>query len=159
MLVSVKSTPGVSRWRRVSAEHWQEYAIEACGLGFFMISACSFGTLLGHPDSPLVRWIANPTLRRVLMGVAMGTTAMSLIYSRFGKRSGAHLNPATTITFLRLGKIDSTDALFYMVSHFLGAVAGVGLAGILLREWIAHPSVDYVVTLPGRFGNWWAFAA
>jgi aquaporin Z len=35
--------------------HWPEYLMEAAGLGLFMISACVFGTLLGHPGSPVCR--------------------------------------------------------------------------------------------------------
>jgi aquaporin Z len=124
-----------------------------------MISACSFGTLLGHPDSAVVRFVRDPTRLRVLMGLAMGLTAVAIIYSSFGKRSGAHINPAATLTFLRLGKIEPMDALFYIAAQFAGAIAGVGLAGIVLGSWLSHPSVDYVVTLPGRYGYWWAFVA
>ena len=79
--------------------HWPEYLAEAAGLGFFMVSACAFGTLLGHPDSPVVRVLPDPVARRVLMGLAMGVTAVGLIYSPWGQRSGAHFNPATTLTF------------------------------------------------------------
>ena len=35
-----------------------------------------------------------------LMGLAMGLTAMALIYSPWGRRSGAHLNPAGTVPTL-----------------------------------------------------------
>ena len=116
MLVSAK-TPAVSLWRQIFVKHWPEYAIEGSGLGLFMISACSFGTLFGHPDSPVVRFVQDPVLLRVLMGLAMGTTAVVLIYSSFGKRSGAHMNPATTLTFLRLGKIEPYGrALLYCCS-------------------------------------------
>jgi aquaporin Z len=160
MLVSAK-TPAVSLslWSQTFVKHWPEYAIEGSGLVLFMISACSFGTLFGHPDSPVVRFVQDPVLLRVLMGLAMGTTAVVLIYSSFGKRSGAHMNPATTLTFLRLGKIDPTDALFYIAAQFAGAIAGVGIASIALGAWLSHPSVNYVVTLPGRYGYWWAFVA
>ena len=41
-----------------------------------------------------------------------------------GKRSGAHFNPAITLTYLRLGKIDRPDAGFYVLFQFIGAVAG-----------------------------------
>ena len=51
------------------------------------------------------RAIADADLRRVLIGIAMGLTAIALIYSPWGKRSGAHMNPAVTLTFLRLGKM------------------------------------------------------
>ena len=70
--------------KRVS--HWPEYAIEAGLLGLFMISACGFTVLLEHPQSPPHLAIPDPTLRRVLMGLAMGSTAIGLIYSPWGKR-------------------------------------------------------------------------
>jgi aquaporin Z len=157
MLVSAKTASPA--WRQTFAKHWPEYVMEGSGLAFFMISACSFGTLFGHPDSPVVRVVQNPVLLRILMGLAMGTTAVILIYSSLGKRSGAHMNPSTTLTFLRLGKIEPIDALFYIAAQFVGAIAGVGFAGIALGEWLSHPSVNYVATLPGRYGYWWAFVA
>src|SRR5262249_49674537 len=92
-------------WTATLAEHWPEYVSEGLGLGLFMVSACTFGTLLAHPESPVVRLVRNPTLLRTLMGMAMGSTSAALVYSKFGKRSGAHLNPSTTLTFLRLGKV------------------------------------------------------
>jgi len=128
-------------------------------LGLFMISACSFGALLGYPDSPIVRVLHNPIRLRILMGLAMGSTAASIIYSKFGKRSGAHLNPSTTLTFWRLGKIQSADAFFYIAAQFIGATVGVSIASFVLGRWLAHPAVNYVVTLPGRYGSKWAFVA
>src|SRR5262244_447619 len=125
-------------------DHLPEYAIEAVLLGVFMISACSFGVLLEHPDSPIHRAIGDPLLRRVLMGVAMGTTAVAIIYSPWGGRSGAHINPATTLTFLRLGRIGGADALGYLCAQFLGAAAGVALSSAILGSLLAHPHVNYV---------------
>jgi aquaporin Z len=145
--------------RGITVRHWPEYVIEAGCLGLFMVSACVFGTILGHPDSPVVHLLKNPALRRVFMGLAMGATAIALIYSRFGKRSGAHMNPATTLTFFRLGKMESADAASYVAAQFVGGAAGVALAGVGLGTLLSHPSVDYVVTLPGPYGNAWAFAA
>jgi len=139
--------------------HWPEYAIEAACLGAFMVSACLFGTLFGHPASPVVQLVRHPALRRLLMGLAMGTTAVILIYSRFGKRSGAHMNPATTLTFFRLGKMSTMDAVFYIAAQFAGGIAGVALAGFLLGHRLSNPSVNYVVTLPGAYGVVWAFVA
>jgi aquaporin Z len=158
-VVSAKTTSGVWEWRGVLAAHWPEYAIEATCLALFMMSACGFGTLLGHPDSPVVRLVQDGYWRRVLMGIAMGSTAVTLIYSRFGKRSGAHMNPATTLTFWRLGKMDGADAMFYMAAQFVGGISGVIIAGIALGGRLSHPSVNYVVTLPGQYGVAVAFAA
>lgn len=86
-------------------EHWREYLIEAWGLGTFMVSAGIFATLLYSPAFTLATIIANDFLKGLLMGVAMGITAIAIIYSPWGKRSGAHINPAVTITFFRLKKI------------------------------------------------------
>jgi aquaporin Z len=139
--------------------HWPEYLIEASGLGFFMLSACLFSALLFHPASPLVVAIETPLLRRLLMGVAMGTTAITIIYSPWGKRSGAHTNPATTLTFFRLGKIAPWDAAFYVVAQFAGGLVGVMLAAALLGKVIADPAVNYAATLPGEMGLVPAFIA
>jgi len=159
MLISSITAPRVSPWTATLLEHWPEYVSEGVGLTLFMICACMFGTLLAHPGSPVVRVVQNPTLLRTLMGLAMGSTSAVLVYSKLGKRSGAHLNPSTTLTFLRLGKIQPIDALFYIGAQFAGAVLGVYAGSIALGRWLAHPAVDYVVTLPGRYGHSWAFVA
>jgi aquaporin Z len=130
--------------------HWPEYLIEAAGLGLFMISAFGFGTLLEHPASPVHQTLPNPLLRRFFMGLAMGITAVSIIYSPWGKQSGAHINPSTTLTFYRLGKVAKWDAAFYIAAQFIGGLIGAMLASIALAKWAAHPAVNYVVTAPGN---------
>src|SRR5690242_13308176 len=85
--------------------HWREALMEALGLCLFMVSAGVFGTLLEYPGSPIHRAISDPFARRALMGLAMGLTAIGLVYSPWGRRSGAHLNPAFTWTFFRLGRV------------------------------------------------------
>lgn len=138
---------------------WAEYLAEALGLGIFMISACGFGVLLFHPDAAGVRHIPDPMARFALMGLLMGLTAVVNIYAPWGKRSGAHLNPAVTLAFLRLGRMRPRDAAGYMVAQFLGGAAGTGLAAWLLGAWLADPAVNYVVTVPGVQGVAVAFGA
>jgi aquaporin Z len=140
--------------------HWPEYLMEAAGLGLFMISACLFAAILEHPDSSTHRALAGePTLRRVLVGLAMGLTAIGIVYSPWGQRSGAHLNPALTFTFWRLGKVAGPDAAFYAGAQFLGGAAGVFLMTLALPGAISHPAVNYAVTVPGARGAAVAFAA
>src|SRR6516165_1999860 len=131
------------------SDHWREYLMEAGGLGIFMISACVFTVLIEHPGSPVRRWIDNGFLRRMIIGVGMGLTAIGLIYSPWGKQSGAHLNPSVTITFFRLGKLARGDALFYVLAQFAGAVAGVAVSAFLLKPGISHTAVNYAITVPG----------
>jgi aquaporin Z len=139
--------------------HWPEYLMESALLGLFMISACLFTVLLEHPASALHGAIRDPLARRALTGAAMGLTAVALIYSPWGKRSGAHFNPATTLTFLRLGRVAGPDALFYAVSQFAGAVGGVAIAALLLSGRGAHPAVQFAATIPGPAGVAVAFVS
>jgi aquaporin Z len=139
--------------------HWPEYFMEAFELALFMLSACAFTVLLFHPLSPVAQAIPNQMFKRVLMGVAMGSTAIAIIFSPFGKRSGAHFNPAVTLTFLRLGKVQRWDAAFYTLFQFAGAIAGVTVAWLLLGNLVSHASVNYATTIPGATGPWGAFVA
>jgi len=139
--------------------HWPEYLMEAWGLGLFMISAAVFGTLMEHPASPIRQAIADPFLRRIPMGLAMGLTAMGIIYSPWGQQSGAHLNPAVTLTFFRLGKIEPPDVLFYVLSQFTGGLAGVLIVAGVMGAYLADPTVNYVATTPGLHGTAVAFVA
>ncbi len=139
--------------------HYPEYLMEAAGLGFFMIAASAATVFLEHPLSPLRQAIADPWLRRLIIGVAMGLTAMAIIYSPWGKQSGAHINPAVTFTFFRLGKIQGWDALFYVVAQFIGGLLGVLLAALVLKDAITDPTVNYIVTIPGSGGPIVAFLA
>jgi aquaporin Z len=140
-------------------KHWPEYLMEAAELGLFMFSACAFTVLLYHPSSPVAQMIHDGLLRRLLMGVAMGSTAIAIVFSPLGKRSGAHFNPSVTWTFFRLGKIDAPDAAFYTLFQFAGGIAGVVLASLTLGQLLAHRSVNYAVTLPGSHGPRVAFLA
>jgi aquaporin Z len=136
-----------------------EYAIEAALLGIFMIAACGFVVLLEHPGSTVHRMLPDPTVRRVLMGLAMGSTAVALIYSPWGKRSGAHMNPAVTLTFARLGKVARRDAALYASAQFAGGVAGVLAASLAFGEVLADRATNYAATLPGPRGVGVAFGA
>jgi len=89
----------------------------------------------------------------------MGLTAISIIYSPIGARSGAHMNPAVTWTFFRPGKVNPWDALFYPVFQTLGGVAGVLLVKVALGKIFTDAPVNYVATVPGKTGVAAAFIA
>ncbi len=139
--------------------HWPEYLIEAFLLGTFMVVACTAVAVLEHPGSPLPRRMRSPTHRRIVIALLMGLTAIVLIYSPWGQRSGAHMNPGTTLTFLVLGKVMPWDALFYVLSQFAGGLAGVGVSAAALGRCIRHERVNYAATQPGSRGPLVAWAA
>jgi len=85
--------------------------------------------------------------------------AVAIIYSPWGRQSGAHLNPAVTLTFLRLGKVAPADALFYVLAQFTGGAAGTLLMAAALGDRFTLPPISAVATLPGRPGELVAFGA
>jgi aquaporin Z len=144
---------------QVFVRNWLLYVFEGAELAIFMISACCFTVFLFNPSWPWTRAIPDATLRRLLMGIAMGITAVLIIHSPMGKRSGAHFNPAITISYLRLGKMAAWDAVFYVVFQFFGGVFGVAVSALLLRGSLAAPAVEFAVTVPGQAGVAAAFFA
>lgn len=154
-LVRSPQTP----WLQALRTHWPEYLMEAGELGIFLLSACVVTAVLQHPGSPVRRQIDSDILRRFLTGLAMGATLLGIVYSPWGKRSGAHLNPVITLNYFLLGKIERWDAAFYVVAQFLGALAGVATASLIAGSALMHESVHFAATVPGTGGRALAFAA
>src|SRR5512132_128054 len=89
--IAEPARPRLTSRRKIAPLHWREYAMESALLGAFMVSACLFGILYEFPGSPIRQAISSDVLRRVLMGLSMGSTAIAIIYSPWGKQSGAHI--------------------------------------------------------------------
>ncbi|MCB2406578.1 MIP/aquaporin family protein [Hymenobacter lucidus] len=143
-------------WRR----HWPHYAAEAAGIGFFMVCGTLLTILFEHPASPVYQALAGPDLlRRAGIGLGMGLVIVVLVYNPWGKRSGAHINPAVTIAFWQLGKIRRADAVWYVLAQLAGALLIGQLLKWALGAYFAHPAVNYMVTEPKRHGQMVAFGA
>lgn len=138
-------------------KNWRIYLTEGVCLGLFMASAALFATVLEYPHSAIHFFISNEFTRLCLMGIAMGTTAMGIIYSPIGKLSGAHMNPAVTFSFLILGKVKWTDAIFYSIFQIAGGVFFVFMMSLLLGDAFTNNPVNYVVTAPVKDGSVNAF--
>jgi aquaporin Z len=145
--------------RSALREHWPEYLIEGWALGCFMLSAGLFVTLLESPRSWLVALVPNVLARTALLGLALGGTTIVLIHSPWGRRSGAHMNPAITLAFLRLGKVHHWDALFFILAQAVGGTLGVLTVAMLARSLFTTPPVSYAITEPGPMGIAAAFVA
>ena len=78
---------------------------------------------------------------------AFGLTVLAMVYA-IGNISGCHINPAITVAMRVAGKINSTDAVFYIIAQCAGAIVG---AGILLM--IASGSADYSLAVNGLGQN------
>jgi aquaporin Z len=129
-------------------ERIKVYAMDGALLGLFMVSACVSVVVVEHPGSPLRAAISSALARRVLVGISMGLTALGLVYSRWGKRSGAFMNPAMVLCFVRLGKLSVADACGYVAAQLVGSSSGVLLAALALPGLVSAPAVNYVATTP-----------
>ncbi|MGE4182787.1 MAG: MIP/aquaporin family protein [Limisphaerales bacterium] len=136
--------------------HWPEYLMEGGLLGLFMISAAVVGVLLNHPESVVGSLALDPVLRRVLGGLAMGVTAVVLIHTPWGRQSGAHFNPAVTLSFWSLGRMRGRDVLGYLAGQFAGGFLGLLVARAMIGRALGDEPVQWVVTVPGSAGAGWA---
>lgn len=129
--------------------HLKEYLMEAAGLAGFVIGAALLTIMLEHPGFAVMHSQLKdyPMLRKVPLALIMGTY-IAVITLLFGKRSGAHINPAVTCIYFRLGKISLWDALFYTIAQFIGAIFAAQLLKYFIPNLFGHPIIDYAVTKP-----------
>jgi aquaporin Z len=140
--------------------HWLHYAIEAWGLGTFMLVAGAVAVALGALPAPFASWLQqHPIAGRAIFGIAMGTTAASIVYSPWGARSGAHLNPSLTLTYALLGKLPKLDAVAYAVAQFAGGAVGLLIVAAVAGTALVGPPNHAIVTRPGASGTAVAFVA
>lgn len=152
MPIRIYNGKGLHQMRASFRKNWPHYLQEALGLGIFMISACFFGALLWGNDASFHFTIQNETTRNIITGILMGATALFIFYSPFTAPSGSHINPAVTITFLRLNKICPWDAMFYVIFQFIGGTLSVYIMALLMGNVLTEPPVNYAVTAPGKAG-------
>lgn len=132
------------------------YLQEALGLGIFMISACFFSAMLFSEKSSWYSFFPAFMQKNAVMGLMMGATALFIFYSRWTSPSGSHINPAVTLTFLRLNKISRYDAFFYILFQFAGGTLAVYMMQWLMGDVLTASPVRSAVTVPGKYGTTWA---
>ena len=138
---------------------WRDYAIEGALLACFMVSASAFTILVEHPRGLLSGVLADPAARRFTIGCAMAVTATVLIYSRWGARTGAHMNPAVSLAMACVRPMPVRNLAGYIAGQFAGGIAGMGIAALLFGSALSHGSINWIVTRPGPWGTTAAFAA
>lgn len=72
----------------------------------------------------------NAAVALLANSLAVGAALIALILT-FGEISGAHFNPAVTLTSAAFGGIKWGDAAFYIFAQITGAFVGVGLANAM----------------------------
>ena len=147
---------GLRQLKAAFQHNWKHYLQESLGLAIFMVSACFFSALLFSGESPWHQAIHSEMWKNILMGLLMGSTALFIFYSPFTAPSGSQINPAVTVTFLRLDKMCRYDATFFILFQIAGGTAAVFAMQFLMGSILTDPPVNSVVTVPGKPGTWWA---
>lgn len=83
---------------------------------------------------PLLGVFGDALARTVLVSAAFGLTVLGVAYA-LGEVSGAHLNPAVTLSMWLSGRTSARDAGGYLLAQVVG-----GLVGILTVAGIAYGS-------------------
>lgn len=143
---------GIKQLKAAFHKNWKHYLQEASGLGIFMISACFFSAMLFSQKSSWYDAIPNEMIKNILMGIAMGSTALFIFYSPWTAPSGSQINPAVTLTFLRMGQMCRYDALFFCIFQIAGGTLAVYLMQWLMGSMLVEPPVNSAATLPGKYG-------
>ncbi len=81
---------------------------------------------------------------QVGVGLSFGLIVMAMIFT-FGHVSGAHINPAVSIAFFALGRIDARRLAGYVIVQLAGAtLAGVSIIAIVGSEGDAGATVPSI---------------
>ncbi|MEV0415111.1 aquaporin [Streptomyces sp. NPDC050448] len=108
------------------------------------------------PASPLA--LANVHLALLVVGALAGALVFALIRSPWGRRSGAHMNPAVTLALWLLRAFPGRGVAAYVAAQLGGSVAGTVLARLAWGPAVAR--VDYGAAAAAPSWNGWAvFAA
>ncbi|MEU1340592.1 aquaporin [Streptomyces sp. NPDC005827] len=97
--------------------------------------------------SPLGRALPAQHLRLAAVAAMVAATLAGALSSPWGRRSGGHLNPATTLALWLTGAFPGRRVLPYVVAQLVGSVAGTGLAR-LVWDPVVGGSMAYAAVRP-----------
>jgi aquaporin Z len=126
---------------------WRLFFAELIGTALLLIVGLSLVILMFGDGSPMTEFIPNLKLRQSITGFLFGGTGALIAVSALGKESGAHVNPAVTMSFLLFKKISTKVAIIYVAAQLLGAI--LGTAPMLLWGQLGR-SISFGATLPGE---------
>jgi glycerol uptake facilitator-like aquaporin len=114
-------------------------------LGTFSLLATVIGSGI------MAERLAGGNIAVALLGNTIPTGAILVVLiTIFGPISGAHFNPAVTLSFWLRREIAGRDAGMYVVAQVFGGVIGVLAAHVMFE----HPLIDPSTTARSGVGQW-----
>jgi glycerol uptake facilitator-like aquaporin len=96
-------------------------------------TACLLATVVG--SGIMAETLAGGNVAVALIGNTLATGAILIVLILvFGPISGAHFNPAVTLSFVMQREIGRGDALAYIAVQVVAGLAGVVLAHVMFNE-------------------------
>jgi aquaporin Z len=123
------------------------FVAELIGTALLVLTGLSLVIVMFGTGSPVPGVVHSEGVRRLITGFLFGTMGALIALSAVGRISGAHINPAVTLAFLLMRKLDRPTAVGYVVAQMAGAVIG---ALPLLAWGSMGRSVAFGATLPGQ---------
>lgn len=129
-----------------SRSPWGLYMSELIGTAMLVLVGLSLVIFMFGNGTPMARLLPSESLRRLITGFLFGSTGALIALSPVGKVSGAHINPAVSLGFNLMGKLDAQITFGYIVAQLVGGLLG----SLPLLAWgRMGKSVAFGATAPG----------
>jgi len=93
----------------------------------------TFGLVFAGTGAIIVNQSANGAITHVGIALTFGLIILAMIYT-FGDISGAHFNPAVTISFWAARRLPGRQVGFYIASQCVGAILASGMLRLLFPK-------------------------
>lgn len=114
-------------------------------LGTFSLLATVIGSGI------MAERLSDGNVAIALLGNTIPTGAILVVLiTIFGPISGAHFNPAVTLSFAIRREIEKRDAGLYVIAQVFGGIVGVLAAHVMFE----HPLIDPSTTIRSGIGQW-----
>jgi glycerol uptake facilitator-like aquaporin len=114
-------------------------------LGTFSLLATVIGSGI------MAERLSDGNVAIALLGNTIPTGAILVVLiTIFGPISGAHFNPAVTLSFAIRREIEKCDAGLYVIAQVFGGIVGVLAAHVMFE----HPLIDPSTTIRSGIGQW-----
>jgi aquaporin Z len=101
----------------------KKYLAEAVGTAVLVLVGCGAATI-GQAGGAAIGIIG--------VAFAFGLAVTAMAYA-IGPISGCHINPAVTVGFVCAGRMETSEAIGYIVSQIVGAVVGAAILVVVLK--------------------------